>query len=124
MLVKEIMKRPFVIEKDISLKEAAKMMKDNRIGCLILVSDDEISGIITEGDLTRNFGRQEKISKIMSENIVTVEADEEMDKAVGIMKKNKIKRLPILNKGKLVGIITSTDIIANFEELEDEFIFE
>jgi len=124
MLVKEIMKRPFVIEKDISLKEAAKIMKDKKVGSLIFVSGSKVKGIITEGDLTRDFGKQERVSQVMKPKVFTVGADETVDRAVEIMKENKIKRLPVLEQGKLVGVITSTEIIANFEELEEEFIFE
>jgi len=124
MLIKEIMKRPFVVEKDISLKEAAKIMKDRKIGSLIFVSDSKVKGIVTEGDLTRSFGKHERISQVMKPKVLTIEADETVDRAVEIMKENKIKRLPVLDHGKLVGIITSTEIIANFEDLEEEFIFE
>ena len=124
MLIKEIMKRPFVVDKDISLKEAAKIMKEKKIGSLIFVSDSKIKGIVTEGDLTRDFGKQERISQVMKPKVITIEAEETVDIAVDVMKENKIKRLPVLDHGKLVGIITSTEIIANFEELEEEFIFE
>jgi len=124
MLIKEIMKRPFVVDKDISLKEASKIMKEKKIGSLIFVSGSEIKGIVTEGDLTRDFGKQERISQIMNPKVLVIESEETVDRAVEIMKENKIKRLPVLEHGKLVGIITSTEIIANFEELEEEFIFE
>lgn len=124
MLVKEIMKRPFITEKDISLKEAAKIMKDKNIGSLILVSGSKVKGIVTETDLTRDFGKKERISQVIKPKIITIDSDENVDRAVEIMKENKIKRLPVLNNKKLVGIITSTEIIENFEDLEEEFIFE
>jgi len=124
MLVKEIMKTPFVVDKDISLKEAAKIMKDKKIGSLIFASDSKVKGIVTESDLTRDFGKQERISQIMNPKVITIDAEETVDIAVEMMKQNKIKRLPVLDRGKLVGIITSTEIIANFEEIEEEFIFE
>jgi len=124
MLIKEIMKTPFVVDKDISLKEAAKIMKNKKIGSLIFASGSKINGIVTESDLTRDFGKQEKISQVMNPKVITIEAEENVDRAVEVMKENKIKRLPVLDHGKLVGIITATEIIANFEDIEEEFIFE
>jgi len=124
MLVKELMKRPFVVEKNISLAEAAKIMSSKNIGSLLLISGDKVKGIVTEKDLIRNFTKHEKISQVMSSKIISIEPDESLDRAVEIMRDNKIKRLPVLDEGKLVGIITLTDVMANFEALEEEFFFQ
>jgi CBS domain-containing protein len=124
MLVKELMKRPFVVEKNISLAEAAKIMSSKNIGSLLLISGNKVKGIVTEKDLIRNFTKHEKISQVMSSKIISIEPDETLDRAVEIMRNNKIKRLPVLDEGKLVGIITLTDVMANFEALEEEFFFQ
>jgi len=124
MLVKELMKRPFVVEKNISLAEAAKIMSSKNIGSLLLISGNKVKGIVTEKDLIRNFTKHEKISQVMSSKIISIEPNETLDRAVEIMRDNKIKRLPVLDEGKLVGIITLTDVMANFEALEEEFFFE
>ena len=123
MLIKEIMKRPLVVEKDISLTEAANIMGAKGIGSLLFVSKDKIRGIVTERDLIKNFSKHEKISQIMTMKVVTAEPDESLDRAAEIMRSSKIKRLPVVSGGKLVGIITLTDILANFEALEEEFFF-
>ena len=117
------MKRPLVVEKDISLTEAANIMGAKGIGSLLFVSKDKIRGIVTERDLIKNFSKHEKISQIMTMKVVTAEPDESLDRAAEIMRSNKIKRLPVVSGGKLVGIITLTDILANFEALEEEFFF-
>ena len=124
MLVKDAMRRPFVVDKDISLAEAARIMSSKDIGSLLFLSGNKVKGIVTEGGLLRNFGKHEKISQIMETNVITIKADENLDKAVDIMKENKIKRLPVVDDGKLVGIITITDLIANIENLEENFFFE
>jgi len=123
MLVKEIMKRPFAVERDISLAEAAELMSEKNIGSLVFLSRNKIKGIITERDLMKNFGKHDKISHIMTSKVVTVNPDETLDKAAEVMRNNKIKRLPVENDGKLVGMITMTDIMANFEALEEDFFF-
>ena len=124
MLVKEIMKKPFVVDKDISLKEAAKLMKEKKIGSLLFVEGSKVKGVVTEGDLTRNFGKKERVSQVMSSGVIAVNFDDVVDKAIEIMKKKKIKTLPVLDSGNLVGVITSVDIVENFDDLEEDFIFE
>ena len=123
MLVKELMRRPYVVEKDISLAEAARIMSDKGIGSLVFVSGKAIKGILTEKDIIKNFGNNKKLSHAMTARVITIEPDEGIDKALEIMRKNKVKRLPVVQDKAIVGIVTLTDILANFEDLEEEFFF-
>ena len=77
-----------------------------------------------ERDLIKNFTKHEKISKIMSTKVFTIGPDENLDEAAKVMREKGVKRLPVLSEGKLVGIVTLTDIMANFEALEEEFFFD
>ena len=124
MLIEEVMKRPFVVDKNISLAEAAKIMSANKIGCLIFVSGSKVKGIITEGDIVRNFGKKEKISQAMKTKVITIKPEDTLDEALELMRNNKIKRLPVVENNNLVGVITLTDILAKFETLEGDFFFE
>lgn len=124
MMVKDLMKRPYVVDKDVALAEAAKIMSSKNIGSLIFVSGNKIKGIVTERDLIKNFSKHEKISQIMSSKVIVTNPDETIDRAADIMRKKGIKRLPVVQDAKLVGIITLTDIMANFEAFEGEFFFE
>jgi len=124
MKVKEVMKQPFVVDKDISLKEAAKIMSSNGIGSLIFVSGNDIRGIITDTDLVRNYDSSAKIKSIMSAKVITISPDENLENAAQLMRKNAIKRLPVVDNGKLVGIVTVTELIAHADELDDEFFFD
>jgi len=125
MRVDEVMNKAIAIDSDVSLKQAAKIMSDKNIGSLIVLKKDKIAGIVTEKDVIKNvsnLGR--KISSIMAKNVLTVENNDSIDNAAAIMDSRKIKRLPVLEKGKLVGIITATDIIANSDVLNEEFLFD
>ncbi len=125
MLVRDLMKQPMVIEKDISLSEAAKIMNSKNIGSLIVLAEGKISGIITERDLMREFGKSERVSHAMTKKVVTIHADETLDRAAEIMREERIKRLPVLDdKAKLIGIITQTDLANHFEAMEEDFFFE
>ena len=117
------MKQPFVIEKDMSLAEAARVMSSKEIGSLLFVSGKSLKGIITERDIIKNFGKGSKVSNVMSKKVITIEPDETVDAALEIMRKNKIKRLPAVEKGKLVGIITLTDVLGHFEDIGEDFFF-
>ncbi|MDD5151259.1 MAG: CBS domain-containing protein [Flavobacterium sp.] len=124
MKVEEIMKRAIAVE-EIKLKEAAEIMSEKRVGSLIIMRGENIVGIITERDVLKNVGRlNEKISKIMSKDVITISPDSSLDDAAKTMTENEIKRLPVVEKGKLVGIITATDLIANSDALNENFFLE
>lgn len=125
MKVKEAMNKAVVVEEDIKVKDAAKIMSEKKIGSLIVMIGEKIAGIITDTDIMRNINKLDfPVSKVMSKNVICTDANESLDEAAKIMSEKKIKRLPVLKKGKLVGIITATDVIANSEELNEQFFWE
>ena len=124
MQVKEIMKQPYVVEEDMGLGDTASLMSEKGVGCLLFVSKGKVKGIISESDLLRNFGKSKMISQIMSKNIISASPDDNVEDALKVMKENKIKRLPIVDKQKrLVGIISMTDIAANIGKFDGDFFF-
>lgn len=124
MQVKDLMGQPNVIEKDVNLVEAAKIMSKKRIGSLIFVSNSKAKGIITDQDLIKNFGKSKRISSVMSKNLISIKPEETIDEALKIMRENKIKRLPVVDEKKnLVGLISLTSIAANVDHLEGDFFF-
>ncbi len=125
MRIKELMKQPYVVDKDISLVDAAKIMSSKGIGSLLFVARGKAKGILTESDLLKNFGKNKKISQIMSKNIISISDEDNVEKALKIMNENRIKRLPVIDKDKkLVGIVSMTDIAANIEKFDGEFFFD
>jgi CBS domain-containing protein len=125
MKVSEAMNKAVTIESDMKLKQVAGIMSDRKIGSLIVLDNEKIAGIITERDILKNVGRLDsKVVSIMSKNVITIDADENINNAALLMAKNKIKRLPVVKKGKLAGIITATDVIANSPGLNESFFFE
>ena len=119
MQVKDAMNSKVIIAtKEISIKEAARIMAKFRIGSLIILENDKIIGIITESDIIRKIvatGLDPTLTKAeetMTKDVVTVDAEKDLDEACQMMVDHKIKRLPVLDGGKLVGILTTTDVIA------------
>lgn len=118
MELKDIMVRNVVtIDSEASVREAAKHMNLYEIGCLIVMDKDNVSGILTERDLlvkvveaAKNAERT-KVKDITSTKLVTGTSDMDVVDAARLMLKKKIKKLPIVNGGKLVGLVTFTDIV-------------
>lgn len=116
MLVKDVMNKNVVVAKPtVTLREASKVMGEMNMGSLVIMEDEKIVGIVTSTDILKAIGDGKDPDKttaqdIMSREIITIQADEEVCKAVEIMVKHKIKRLPVMMNDKLVGIITVSDI--------------
>jgi CBS domain-containing protein len=122
--IKDVMNEVVAIEKDMTLKAAAKLMSDKNIGSLVVVNGDKILGIITERDILNNASNLGKsVKATMTKNVITINPYEELDNAAIIMKKHKIHRIPVVDEDKLAGIISSTDLIAHADELDEEFLF-
>lgn len=116
MLVEEVMNRNVVVAKPtVTLREAAKVMGNMNMGSLVVYESEKILGIVTSTDILKAIGEgkdpdKTTIGDIMSTDVITVQADEDLEKAVEIMIEKKIKRLPVLKGEKLVGIVTVSDI--------------
>jgi CBS domain-containing protein len=116
-LVRDIMTKELltISEKDTALK-AAQLMSEKGVRSLIVLSDDQPIGIITERDFIKKVCLKElklssvKVGDMMSKIRTSASPDTSIDVAVQRMVNNRIRRLPIIDNGKLVGIITVTDL--------------
>jgi len=103
--------------KDASLDQAVQLMNEHEIGCLVIVENDKPIGIITERDLLKRcLARSKelrglKVSDVMSQPLVVVSPKTEIEEAAKVMCEKKIKKLPIVEEGRLRGLITLTDIL-------------
>jgi len=117
MLVRDIMQKNVVTAKpDATVKEAAAVMNHSHIGSLVVLDKEKIVGILTERNILVSIadGHDPELTTaedIMAKKVITVAPDETVDKAVGLMAEYKIKKLPVVEGGKLVGIITASDIV-------------
>ncbi|MEM4295486.1 MAG: CBS domain-containing protein [Candidatus Anstonellales archaeon] len=116
--VKDVMKtNVVVINADAPVKEAAKLMARHNIGSVVVIEKNEVKGILTERDIVRKMVAEEKqanikVKDIMSHPIVVTAPDVSLETAAKIMKKNNVRRLPVIDKkGYIVGIITENDIL-------------
>lgn len=111
-----MVKNVITLEKDVSVRDAVRVMNENGIGCLVAVDNGEIIGILTERDLLRRVletcrnPKETKVSEIMTRNVIVGNPDMQLVEATRLMFENKVKKLPIVEGDRLVGLITLTDI--------------
>jgi len=104
------------VEAEATVQEAVDLMNKHEIGCLIVVLREKPVGIITERDmLTRVLAKsldpeKIKVSEIMSVPLIMGKPEMEVENAVRLMFKNKIKKLPVVQRGRLIGLVTLTDL--------------
>lgn len=116
-VVRDIMTKQIVmIDHDKSALEAAKTMAEKGISSVFVVKDGQPVGIVSERDFIKKICAKElpiaqvKIADIMSKILTTADPETPIEVAVQRMVNHKIRRLPIMDNGKLVGIITVTDL--------------
>src|ERR687887_1108286 len=116
-VVRDIMTKQIVmIDHDKSALEAAKTMTEKGISSVFVVRDGQPVGIVSERDFIKKICAKElpiaevKIGDIMSKILTTADPETPIEVAVQRMVNHKIRRLPIMERGKIVGIITVTDL--------------
>jgi CBS domain-containing protein len=115
--VGDVMVREVItIDENATVKEAAEVMNKFEIGCLIAVRKGKAVGIITERDLLKRVVAEAKdvnktrVKDVMSSPLVVVEPDLDLEEAVKLMFQMKIKKLPVVDGKRLVGLVSLTDI--------------
>ena len=117
ILVKEAMKTNLVIVKPtITVLEAAKLMKNRKIGNVIVVEKKQPIGILTESDILKKVvadGKNAKdilVKNVMSTPIIVIDPYVTLEEAMKTMGKCNVRRLPVIENNELIGIITQRDI--------------
>ena len=124
MLVSNRMSRPAVtIRQDADFQKALSLMQEKKLRRLPVVDDDgQLVGIVVERDLLvaamRYLQSRVEISDVMTRNVVSVGPDTDLNEVARTMLERKIGGLPVVEDGRLVGIITESDIFKRFVELQ------
>lgn len=117
MDVEKIMvKNVIAVDANVKVKEAVKLMNEYEIGCLIVENKGKVAGIVTERDLLKRVIEESKdpkrvnVSEIMSQPLIVGSPHMDIEDVVRQMFKYKIKKLPIIEDGHLLGLVTLTDV--------------
>jgi CBS domain-containing protein len=104
------------IERGLTTSLAASVMKDRARGCLVVVDSGKPIGIITERDMVRRLIAEDRspsatrVGDIMSEPLISVGPEATVAAVANVMYRNGIRRLPVIEEGRLLGIVTATDL--------------
>jgi CBS domain-containing protein len=103
---------------DISLGDAARELDQNRVGALVVLADNgAIVGVVSERDIVREVSRrgadclENAVKSVMSKDVVTAHPSETIDEGLARMTDRRIRHLPVIDDGKLVGIVSIGDLV-------------
>ena len=104
-------------EQSDQVRDALKLMIDNNIGALPVVSEEKVVGVYSERDVVRSCQQQGvdflgyNLSDMMSANVITVRPDQSVDDALVLMRDNNIRHLPVIDNNKMVGFLSLRDLM-------------
>ena len=99
-----------------SIRDAAKLMDEKDIGCIIVTKNQLPIGILTERDFVKRIAAKEKsltasLEEVMSSPLIEIDPNETVWEAAQIMKTNNIHKLPVKQDNQIIGIVTATDLV-------------
>ncbi len=117
MLVRECLRKaPVTVPPQCTLKEAASLMRDHVVGALLVVSGDELVGIVTDRDLAvrgtaQGLAPDEPVEGVMTGTPITIQGSEDLLAAFAVVRRAGVRRLPVLEDSEVAGIITVDDLL-------------
>jgi CBS domain-containing protein len=109
-----------------SVVEAAQLMREKHIGSLPITDDEQLVGMITDRDITTRVvaeaadPRTTSVGDVSSRDLISVAADNDLDEALQLMARHQVRRLPVVENGRLVGIVAQADIALTLRENEQK----
>ena len=113
---------PSTIGASASVVEAARLMREEHIGSLPITDNERLVGMLTDRDITARVvaeaadPKTTPVGKVYSGDLISVEPDKDLDEALQLMARHQVRRLPVVENGRLVGIVAQADIALNENE--------
>jgi CBS domain-containing protein len=107
---------PRSIGSSASVVEAARLMREEHIGSLPVILDAQLVGMITDRDIATRVVAEAAdpqtttVEDVYSRDLISVEPDKDLDEALKLMARHQVRRLPVVENGKLVGIVAQADV--------------
>ncbi|MBQ0889287.1 CBS domain-containing protein [Streptomyces sp. RM72] len=107
---------PVTVEPLTSVTAVARLMRDRDLGAVLVTEGDRLRGLVTDRDLVVRAvagggdPEQTTVAGACSDDVVTVRSDEELDHAVRLMREHAVRRLPVVDDGRPVGIVSLGDL--------------
>jgi CBS domain-containing protein len=117
MKVSTLMSQPVLrIDSESTVQKAAELMGRERVGALLVTTQGEVAGILTERDIiskiiaTQGSLGETRVKDVMSKPLVTVNKNTSGEDAIRTMAENDVRRLPVTDNGRIIGIFTTSDV--------------
>jgi CBS domain-containing protein len=120
----------FTIAPQATVLEALNRMAEHNIGALLVMTGEEIQGIVSERDCVRKvdvMGRNAddtKISEIMTSNVITIEVSQPLEECMSIMIENNFRHLPVCEGNRLLGVLSVRDVLKEVIEVQQMMLSE
>jgi len=131
MKVRDIMTpRVVSVSRDVTVTEAARIMRDEKVGSVLVVEDDALVGILTDRQITHSViaagddPREVAVGDVMHEEFVPLEPEMDLLQALRLQRELAMRRLPVVENGKPVGIVSVSDIAAFVREGVETILME
>ena len=117
----------FSTQLDATVFEALELMAEKEIGSLLVFAGEKLAGVFSERDYARKVilkgksSRDTRVREIMTENVVYVRPDQTMADCMALMTDKRIRHLPVLDEGEVVGVISIGDVVKEIIS-EQEFV--
>ena len=109
---------PLFVRTDETIQEAAAVMRDAGVGALPVVGNsEELVGILTDRDIAlravaEGFGPETTVDQVMTKQLIVVEPSDDLEEALTLMRDHQVRRLPVVEGERLVGIVAQADVAA------------
>lgn len=113
---------------NITVYEALKIMGEKNVGALLVIEDDSLKGIISERDYARKIilkgksSHETLVKEIMTEKVITVLPEDDIEKCMTLMSGRKIRHLPVMKDDKVLGVVSITDVVTGIIEMQKHTI--
>ena len=107
---------PESVDRDATVQEAVRTMRELNVGAVPVIGDGRVAGIVTDRDVTIRVIAENRrpanvrVREIASTDVVTVTPDTDMNEASALMARNQVRRLPVVEDGRLVGMLSLGDL--------------
>jgi len=118
----------YAVSPDVSVFDALAVMAQHDIGAVLVTENDHLTGIFTERDYARKLvlkglsSKEATVGELMTPNVCTITPSHTVDEVMNIMTENRFRHLPVVERGKIVGIVTIGDVVKSIIVQQEETI--
>ena len=121
-------KEVFSVHSSTTVYEALKVMGEKNIGAILVIDGADLNGILSERDYARKIVLKDKssketlVSEIMESNVFTIKPSDNIDTCMEVMSTKRIRHLPVIEEGVVIGIISISDVVKAIIEIQKDTI--